>query len=104
VFVDSNAAIEAALAGRGVALVRRSLVVVELAQGRLLAVPGPALDAALAYYLVYREATLTQPAARAFHDWMLAQAGVLKQVVSPSTRGAEERASRRTGRRAEDVL
>lgn len=74
VFVDSNAAIEAALAGRGIALVRRSLVAAELAQGRLLALPGPVLRTPLAYYLVYREATLAQPAARRFHDWMLAQA------------------------------
>ncbi|MDR0258570.1 MAG: transcriptional regulator GcvA [Comamonas sp.] len=74
VFVGSNAVIEAALAGRGVALVRRSLVAAELAKGRLLTLPGPALATPMAYYLVYREATLAQPAARRFHDWMLEQA------------------------------
>lgn len=78
VFVDSNAAIEAALAGRGVALARRSMVANELAEGRLLAVQVPALATSWAYYLVYREVTLAQPAARRFHDWLLAQAAMAR--------------------------
>ncbi|MDH1701751.1 transcriptional regulator GcvA [Comamonas terrigena] len=82
VFVDSNAAIEAALAGRGVALARRSMVVNELEQGRLLALQVPPLVTPLAYYLVFREPTLTQPAARRFHDWLLAQAALARTVDS----------------------
>lgn len=80
VFVDSNAAIEAALAGRGVALARRSMVVNELEQGRLLALQVPPLMTPLAYYLVFREPTLAQPAARRFHDWLLAQAALARTV------------------------
>jgi len=80
VFVDSNAAIEAALAGRGVALARRSMVVSELEQGRLLALQVPPLVTPLAYYLVFREPTLAQPAARRFHDWLLAQAALARTV------------------------
>jgi LysR family glycine cleavage system transcriptional activator len=80
VFVDSNAAIEAALAGRGVALARRSMVVNELEQGRLLALQVPPLVTPLAYYLVFREPTLAQPAARRFHDWLLAQAALAHTV------------------------
>ncbi|MBV7418153.1 transcriptional regulator GcvA [Comamonas sp. CMM03] len=80
VFVDSNAAIEAALAGRGVALARRSMVVNELEQGRLLALQVPPLVTPLAYYLVFREPTLVQPAARRFHDWLLAQAALARTV------------------------
>lgn len=80
VFVDSNAAIEAALAGRGVALARRSMVVNELEQGRLLALQVPPLVTPLAYYLVFREPTLAQPAARRFHDWLLAQAALARTV------------------------
>lgn len=80
VFVDSNAAIEAALAGRGVALARRSMVVNELEQGRLLALQVPPLVTPLAYYLVFREPTLAQPAARRFHDWLLAQAAQARTV------------------------
>ncbi|MDI9855885.1 transcriptional regulator GcvA [Comamonas sp. 17RB] len=82
VFVDSNAAIEAALAGRGVALARRSMVVTELEQGRLLALQVPPLVTPLAYYLVFREPTLAQPAARRFHDWLLAQAALARTVDS----------------------
>lgn len=82
VFVDSNAAIEAALAGRGVALARRSMVVSELEQGRLLALQVPPLVTPLAYYLVFREPTLAQPAARRFHDWLLAQAALARTVDS----------------------
>jgi LysR family glycine cleavage system transcriptional activator len=70
VFVDSNAVIEAALAGRGVALVRRSLVAQELATRRLLAVKGAALRTPLAYHLVYRAPTLADPAAHAFFTWI----------------------------------
>ena len=80
VFVDSNAAIEAALAGRGVALARRSMVVNVLEQGRLLALQVPPLVTPLAYYLVFREPTLAQPAARRFHDWLLAQAALARTV------------------------
>lgn len=80
VFVDSNAAIEAALAGRGVALARRSMVVNELELGRLLALQVPPLVTPLAYYLVFREPTLAQPAARRFHDWLLAQAALARTV------------------------
>lgn len=75
VFVDSNAVIEAALAGRGVALLRRSLVADELAGGRLLAIRVPPLHTPMAYRLVYQRETLVNPAMRAFHDWMLEQAG-----------------------------
>lgn len=70
VFVDSNATIEAAVAGHGVALVRRSLVETELASRRLIAIKAPPLRATLAYYLVYREQTLEQPAMRKFFDWI----------------------------------
>lgn len=76
VCVDSNGVIEAALAGRGYALVRRAFVREELASRRLLLVKAPALRAPIAYHLVYRAETLADPAARAFFDWILAQAGV----------------------------
>lgn len=73
VFTDSNAAIEAALAGLGYALVRRALVVPELASGHLLCVKAPSLRTPLAYHLVYRAETLIDPALRSFRDWIVAQ-------------------------------
>jgi LysR family glycine cleavage system transcriptional activator len=41
---------------------------------------GAAGGDALAYYLVFREPTLAQPAARRFHDWLLAQAALARTV------------------------
>jgi LysR family glycine cleavage system transcriptional activator len=73
VFTDSNAAIEAALAGLGYALVRRALVASEIASGRLLCVKAPALRTPLAYHLVYRAETLIDSALRSFRDWIMAQ-------------------------------
>ncbi|QPF73297.1 LysR family transcriptional regulator [Roseateles sp. DAIF2] len=75
VFIDSNAVIEAALAGRGVALLRRSLVQQELATRRLLALRAPPLRTPLAYHLLYRSETLLEPEARRFLDWLRTEAG-----------------------------
>jgi LysR family glycine cleavage system transcriptional activator len=80
----SNAVIEAALAGHGVALVRRPLVARELAAHRLLAVKAPPLRTPLAYHLVYRAQTLTLPAMRAFFDWLLTQAGQPVEIPAPN--------------------
>ncbi|WP_288410967.1 LysR substrate-binding domain-containing protein [uncultured Herbaspirillum sp.] len=74
VFVNSNAVIEAALSGRGYALVRPALVLSELASGQLLAVKAPKLRTPLAYHLVYRPETLIDPVSRKFFDWIVAQA------------------------------
>ena len=73
VFTDSNAAIEAALAGLGYALVRRTLVASEMASGYLLCVKAPALRTPLAYHLVYRAETLIDPQLRSFRDWIVEQ-------------------------------
>lgn len=75
VFVDSNAAIEAACAGQGFALVRQALVQAELRSRRLVAVKGPALRTPLAYRLVYRSEALIDPALRRFRDWLIDQSG-----------------------------
>lgn len=72
VFVDSNAAIEAALAGLGYALVRGGLVEAELAAGRLLSVSAPVLHSPMAYYLVYLPETLIDPTMGKFRDWIMA--------------------------------
>lgn len=74
VFAASNGVVEAALAGRGVALVRRSLIEPELAARRLVEVQVPALRTQLGYHLLYREATLRATPMRAFFDWLVKQA------------------------------
>ena len=73
VFAHSNAAIEAAVAGRGFALVRRSLVVQELASRALLCVDTRALATPLAYHLVYPAEALIDPALRQFKDWIVSE-------------------------------
>ena len=75
VFAHSNGAVEAALAGQGFALVRRTLVARELAARSLIGVQGDAaLPTPLAYHLVYPPETLIDPALRQFRDWIVAQA------------------------------
>ncbi|HTH08386.1 MAG TPA: transcriptional regulator GcvA [Acidovorax sp.] len=68
-----NAAIEAAVAGRGFALARRALVQQELASRELVCVHCKPLATPLAYHLVYRPETLIDPALRRFRDWIMAQ-------------------------------
>ncbi len=77
VFTDSNGVIEAALAGRGVALLRRSLIEAELSARSLLELRAPALRTPLGYHLLYCEETLKSPAIRAFLDWITEQAKAL---------------------------
>jgi LysR family glycine cleavage system transcriptional activator len=74
VFVDCNAAIEAALAGRGFALVSAALVETEVRTKQFLVVRAPALRSPLGYNLVYQSQTLADDTARGFRDWYVGQA------------------------------
>jgi len=74
IFTDSNGALQAALLGKGVALVRESLVPSELAQGRLVKPLSQRLKVDLAYHVVYPSWSLHRPEARAFRDWILREA------------------------------
>lgn len=75
VFTDGNGAIDAAKSGLGVALVRRSLVTRELAEGVLVAPFPQGLASALAYFLVYPPGRPERPAATLFRRWLLEEAG-----------------------------
>nr|VUD32553.1 LysR family transcriptional regulator [Raoultella sp. NCTC 9187] len=55
VFVDSNGVLEAALAGKGIALIRSALVREELKNGTLINPLRVAIESPIAYYLVYDE-------------------------------------------------
>ncbi len=70
VFVDSNGVIEAAIAGKGIALVRHALVREELERGLLINPLGIAVDSPIAYYLVYDESAILQKISRRFRDWI----------------------------------
>ncbi|MEG3127754.1 transcriptional regulator GcvA [Pantoea cypripedii] len=78
VFVDSNGVIEAALAGKGMALVRRSLVREELEQGTLVNPLQVEVESPIAYYLVYDESAVLQRISRRFRDWLVAAAAADK--------------------------
>jgi LysR family glycine cleavage system transcriptional activator len=73
--VDTAIGVQAAVAGKGVALVRRSLIGDELAAGRLIAPLPQGLSKGMAYHLVYLPENMTQPAVRAFRAWLLEAVG-----------------------------
>ncbi|AQS61289.1 Glycine cleavage system transcriptional activator [Rhizobium rhizogenes] len=74
VFIDSNGALDAAKAGHGIALTRRSLVSHELAEGALIAPFGKDMASTLAYFLVYPRRMLDNPDLVTLIEWMLSQA------------------------------
>lgn len=74
VFVDSNGVLEAAIAGKGIALIRSTLIRDELKKGLLINPLRVAIDSLLAYYLVYDESALLQKMSRKFRDWIVSTA------------------------------
>jgi LysR family glycine cleavage system transcriptional activator len=70
---DSAAAYQAAMNGSGVALGRTTLVILDLAAGRLVRPFGEGLDCELAYYLVHRPRADSDPGIAAFKDWICAE-------------------------------
>ncbi len=73
-FSDSNLVLEAAAAGQGVALGRRSLALADLASGRLVIPFGPIVPAQNRYYIVYPPTKAALPSLAAFRDWLLEEA------------------------------
>ena len=73
-FSNSVLALEAALAGQGVALVLRLLVEDELAAGRLVTPFAVTLPSPYAYFLVVASAMARRPAVAEFRRWLLAEA------------------------------
>ena len=72
-FQQTSLAIEAAIAGHGIALGEASLVVDDLTNGRLiqpLSADYP-LQTEYAYYLIARQDSLSVPMVRAFREWLL---------------------------------
>jgi DNA-binding transcriptional LysR family regulator len=74
-FTDSNAALNAAALGLGIALAREHIVSPFLEAGSLQRLPGPVLEARAGYYLVRPAHRRLRPAAQAFADWLVAAAG-----------------------------
>lgn len=72
-FNQTALALDAALAGHGVALVCRAFVAADLEAGRLVEVAAPALSGAPDYFLVRKRAPSPRPAAAAVWDWCAAR-------------------------------
>lgn len=73
-FTDHTDALNATACGLGAALARERIAAPYLASGRLVRLPGPELEGRWDYYVVYPSHKRLRPAARAFVDWLLAQA------------------------------
>lgn len=72
-FSQADHAIDAALAGAGVVLGRRALVIKDLYDGRLVAPYKLAIQANAQFHFVCRENDRDKPAIAALRDWMLSE-------------------------------
>jgi DNA-binding transcriptional LysR family regulator len=70
-FTDSNAALNAAAQGLGVALAREHIIAPFLDSGALARLPGPTLEARYGYFLAHPAHRRLRPAAQAFADWLV---------------------------------
>jgi LysR family glycine cleavage system transcriptional activator len=73
-FSNTYLAIEAAVAGRGVALGVDCLVAHDIAAGRLVRPFSPSIPAKCAYHFVCASDAMERFAVRAFHDWLFEEA------------------------------
>ncbi len=76
VFSDETHAVSAATGGQGVALMSRTLIADELAEGRLVQPFGPVLEGK-PFFLVYPESRRDDPTIEAIRDWVLRVPGGL---------------------------
>ena len=72
-FSQADHAVDAALAGVGVALGRRALVIKDIAEGRLVAPYGIALSTGAKFRFLCPLGTENRPQIKAFRDWILAE-------------------------------
>jgi DNA-binding transcriptional LysR family regulator len=70
-FTDSNAALNAAAQGLGVALAREHIIAPFLDSGALVRLPGPTLEARYGYFLAHPAHRRLRPASQAFVDWLV---------------------------------
>jgi LysR family glycine cleavage system transcriptional activator len=81
-FNRNHITIQAAIAGMGVAMARRTLITDELASGRLVAPFGQMVPTGKRYCLLYTEGALDDRRVSAVHDWMVEQA---RSGLSPAS-------------------
>lgn len=74
IFSDTSLAIDAAVAGQGVALARSALAALDLKAGRLVRPLAESVPAPIAYWIVCPRATAEAPKIAVLREWLLAQA------------------------------
>jgi LysR family glycine cleavage system transcriptional activator len=87
-FDDGHLLLQAAAAGRGVALGRLAYALDDLAARRLRIPFGPILELDLQYYLFVPDARVGEPAIAAFHKWIMQEAA----LFAPQLRAVTDRA------------
>jgi LysR family glycine cleavage system transcriptional activator len=87
-FNQSSLVIEAAMAGRGVALAKRTLAQDDLDAGRLVVSMPIATDVDFAYYVVHPKAKGRLPQVKAFVAWILAEAQAHDLAMATLNNGA----------------
>jgi LysR family glycine cleavage system transcriptional activator len=90
-FSHAALALEAAVAGQGVALGRTSLVTDDIASGRLVRPFDVSFRARISYWLVTPPAPQIRARTQRFREWLLAEAGALRSQPRPVTRGPATR-------------
>jgi LysR family glycine cleavage system transcriptional activator len=73
-FTDANLLLEAAIAGHGLALARRSVAKADLLGGRLVRLSEHSYRLPISHYVVYPPALAFNAPVMAFRDWLLAEA------------------------------
>lgn len=89
-YYHGHMVIQAAEAGQGVALTRTSLAEDAIRQGRLIRLFDIEYPAPDAYYVVWPKNRVANPKIRAMCDWLLEEAGQLRQPEPPDTPLAEK--------------
>ena len=79
-FNRNHLTIEAAIAGMGVAIARRTLLNDELERGTLIVPFGLAVPNHKRYVLLYAPGALSHPGVRAVHDWLVEEAGIFRSL------------------------
>ena len=83
IFSDTSLAIDAAVAGQGVALARSALAALDLKACRLTRPVKESVAAPIAYWLVCPKATARSEMISAFRDWLLLQAAADQAAAEP---------------------
>ena len=85
-FSQADHAIDAALAGVGVVLGRRALVVKDMDDGRLVAPFPTALDTGVRFRFLCAQGAETRPQIAAFRDWIIAEIDKTSHITAALTR------------------